>query len=177
MPNLSAINVSLNALLANSQAMEVISHNVANANTKGYHRQQAVLRTTTPSNLYAMDHWIGSGQRGTGVEVSMIKRFTMDFFDTRYRAVTSEATEWQAKADVLGQMEITLDETGADGLLPKLDQFWNSWQMLSADPSNTSLRAKLLDKSNALSGAINRRANQMIAMRNDQNFNGLTARG
>lgn len=170
MPSLSGINLSLNALLAHSQAMEVIEHNVANANTAGYHRQEAVLRTTTPANLSAMDNWIGGGMRGTGVEVASIKRFNLEFFDTRFRSTTSEATESNTKSGVLGQLEISLAETGADGLLVKMDAFWSSWQQLSADPSNTSLRAKLMDESSALVQSFNRRANQMMALRTDQNL-------
>ncbi|MEI6290810.1 MAG: flagellar basal body protein, partial [Chloroflexota bacterium] len=44
MPNLtSGIGISLSAVLAQSQALEVVEHNIANANTPGYRRQSAVL--------------------------------------------------------------------------------------------------------------------------------------
>ena len=170
MPTLSGVNLSLNALLANSQAMEIIEHNVANANTKGYHRQEAVMRTTVPSNLYGMDRGIGAGVRGTGVEVGMIKRFSLSFFDTRFRSVTSEAKEWEAQRDVLMQLEMSLAETSTEGLTNKMDEFWNGWQMLSNDPSNTSLRAQLLDQSQALVNGFNRRADQMNKIRADQDL-------
>ncbi len=170
MPTLSGVNLSLNALLANSQAMEIIEHNVANANTKGYHRQEAVMRTTVPSNLYGMDRGIGAGVRGTGVEVGMIKRFSLSFFDTRFRSVTSEAKEWEAQRDVLMQLEMSLAETSTEGLTNKMDEFWNGWQMLSNDPSNTSLRAQLLDQSQALVNGFNRRADQMNKIRSDQDL-------
>ncbi len=170
MPTLSGINLSLNALLANSQAMEIIEHNVANANTKGYHRQEAVMRTTVPSNLYGMDRGIGAGVRGSGVEVGMIKRFSLSFFDNRFRSVTAEAKEWEAQRDVLMQLEMSLAETSSEGLTNKLDEFWNGWQMLSNDPSNTSLRAQLLDQSQALVNGFNRRADQMHKIRSDQDL-------
>lgn len=170
MPTLSGVNLSLNALLAHAQAIEIIEHNVANANTEGYHRQEAVLRTTTPSTLYGMDRGIGAGVRGTGVEVAQIKRFSLSFFDARYRTVSSEAKEWSVQSEVLQQLEATLAETSSDGLINKMDEFWNSWQILSNDPSNTSLRAKLLDDSQALVNGFNRRAEQMRTIRSDQDL-------
>ena len=49
MSNLFAgINLALNAILAHQQSMQVIEHNVANANTPGYHRQEAVLTAGIP---------------------------------------------------------------------------------------------------------------------------------
>ena len=170
MPTLSGVNLSLNALLAHSQAIEIIEHNVANANTEGYHRQEAVMRTTVPSNLYGMDRGIGAGVRGTGVEVAQIRRFTLDYFDKRYRMVTAEAKEWEAQRDVLMQLEMTLAETSTEGLTNKMDEFWNSWQSLSNDPSNTSLRAQLLDYSQDLVNGFNRRASQMNQIRSDQDL-------
>ncbi len=170
MPTLSGVNLSLNALLAHAQAIEIIEHNVANANTEGYHRQEAVMRTTVPSNLYGMDRGIGAGVRGTGVEVAQIRRFSLSFFDTRFRTVSSEASEWSVQSEVLQQLEMTLAETSSDGLLNKMDEFWNSWQILSNDPSNLSLRAKLLDDSQSLVDGFNRRAEQMIKIRTDQDL-------
>ena len=42
--------------------------------------------------------------------------------------------------------------------MPKLDEFWNGWQKLSVDPSNTSLRAEVLDNAKALTMALNSRS-------------------
>ena len=48
MPNLFAgINLSLQALLSQQAAVEIIEHNVANVNTPGYRRQEAVLKAGT----------------------------------------------------------------------------------------------------------------------------------
>jgi len=66
-------------------------------------------------------------------------------------------------------LEPMLAETTDDGLLPKLDQFWSSWQKLSTDPTNTSLRTVLLDDAGSLTTALNRRATQITQLRAEQN--------
>lgn len=169
MPGLSSgINIALQALLAHSQAIEIIEHNVANANTVGYRRQSAVLSATVSSPAYMGDYGSNVGQRGTGVTVDSIKRFSLDFFDGRYRSAQAESKNWGMQKSTLVQMEATLAETGDDGLIAKMDEFWSGWQVLSSDPSNTSLRATLLDEAGELTDAFNSRAVQLNQLRVDQ---------
>jgi flagellar hook-associated protein 1 len=47
----SGISMSLQSLLAQQQAMEVIEHNVANVNTPGYHRQSVILMANLPISV------------------------------------------------------------------------------------------------------------------------------
>lgn len=170
MPTISSgINIALQAVLAHSQALEVIEHNVANASTEGYRRQIAVLSAAVPSSVAAYEHGLGAGQRGGGVTVEKIQRFNLEFFDTRFRSVSADTGNWAAQSGVLSQLEPMLAETTDTGLLPKLDQFWSSWQSLSSDPTNTSLRTVLLDDAASLATALNQRSTQITQMRADQN--------
>ncbi len=170
MPTISSgISIALQAVLTHSQALEIIEHNVANASTPGYRRQTPLLTASAPSSIMAYEHGIGAGQRGGGVTIEKIQRFNQEFFDARYRSVSAETGSWEAQSEILSQLEPILGETTDEGLLPKLDQFWSSWQKLSDDPTNTSLRAVLLDDSASLATAFNRRYTQVTQMRADQN--------
>jgi flagellar hook-associated protein 1 len=170
MPTLSSgIQVALSALLAQSQTIEVIEHNVANANTPGYRRQSAVLSTSDPVQVYGMDRGFGAGQIGSGVTVDAIKSYSLNFFDDRYRSNSAETSNLTTQKNVLSQLEVTLSETTDNGLVNKLDGFWSSWQSLAADPSNTSLRSNVLSQAGALSTAFNQRAQQLSALQADQN--------
>jgi flagellar hook-associated protein 1 FlgK len=170
MPTISSgISIALQAVLAHSQALEVVEHNVANASTPGYHRQSVLLTAAVPSPGMASEHGPRIGQRGGGVVLEKIQRFNLDFFDSRYRSVSAETGNWEAQSEVLSQLEPMLSETTEDGLLPKLDQFWAGWQKLSTDPSNTSLRMVLLDDAASLAKAFNRRSTQIAQLQEDQN--------
>ena len=169
MPSLSSISTSLQGVLTQSQVLEIIQQNVANAGTPGYRRQSAIL-TTSPV-AYAGNGYVSSaGQRGGGVTVARIDRFNLDFFDGRYRAVSAETQNWEAQTSLLNQLEVTLSETSDDGLLPKLDQFWAGWEAVSSDPTNTSLRGVLLSDAAGLATAFNRRTAQINQLRSDQNL-------
>lgn len=171
MPTISSgISVALQAVLTHSQVLEITEHNIANASTKGYRRQTAILTTETPNSINGADHGIGAGQRGNGVTIDRIDRFNLAFFDGRYRAVSAEAQSWEAQSGILSHLESILAENSDDGLLPKLDQFWAGWQALSNEPTSTSLRAMVLDDASALATAFNRRATQITQMRSDQNL-------
>ncbi len=170
MPTISSgISIALQAVLTHSQALEIIEHNVANASTPGYRRQSALLTAAVPSSIVEYEHGLGAGQRGGGVTIEKIQRFNLEFFDTRYRSVSAETGNWEAQNGVLSQLEPMLAETTEDGLLPKLDQFWSGWQKLSTDPTNTSLRAVLLDDAGSLANALNRRSTQITQLRAEQN--------
>lgn len=171
MPSLTnGIHLALSAILAHSQAIEIIEHNVANVNTPGYRRQAPILATTTPSPAFGYESGLGAGQRGTGVTIERIKRFNLEYFDTRYRAAAAETKNWETRRDILLQLETVLAETSDAGLIPGLDAFWAGWQNLASDPTNTALRANLLDQSRALALAFNQRAQQMAQLRADQNL-------
>ena len=171
MPTLtSGISIALQAVLTQSQVLEITEHNIANASTPGYRRQSALLTASVPDSINGAGYGsIGAGQRGNGVTIERIQRFNLEFFDGRYRSVSAEMNYWDAQSHILNQLEPMLAETTEDGLLPKLDQFWAGWQSLSNDPTNTSLRTVLLDDAASLANAFNRRATQITQLRRDQN--------
>ncbi len=170
MPMMSGISSALQALLTHSQVMEITEHNVANASTPGYRRQSAILTAATPTPIVASEHGLGAGQRGSGVTIERIQRFNLSFFDGRYRAVTADQNNWQSQSEILNQLEPMMAETTEDGLLPKLDQFWTDWSSITSDPTATGLRTVLLEDAASLSLAFNRRANQIMQLRSDQNL-------
>jgi flagellar hook-associated protein 1 FlgK len=170
MPSLSSISTALQAVLTHSQVQEIVGHNVANASTPGYRRQNALLSAAVPTSIGGSEYVSGAGQKGGSVSIDKIQRFNLAFFDGRYRSISAETNNWEAQSQILNQLEATLAETSDDGLLPKLDQFWSGWQALSSDPSNTNLRTVLLDDASSLATAFNRRVDQINLLRSDQNL-------
>jgi len=164
---LATLNTAARALSAQQKVVDVIQHNVANANTTGFHRQEAVLKSGVPYGEIRFKSSSGDGQMGTGVVVEQIKRFNLQFFDGRYRTELSASKQWDAYSGVLQQVEAILSETSGDGIIDKLDAFWSGWQELNSDPSSLALRADLRDRAEALTEAFNRRAEQLKNTRSD----------
>ncbi len=171
MPSLfSGIHMALQSLLAHQQAMQVIEHNVANANTPGYSRQEAILK---PGSPYPATSFIRAGlpgQIGTGVLVDRVQRFHNEFVDERLRDENALFSRWSVQEQLLRHIEIALNETQTDGLLAKLDLFWEGWRSLSTDPSNHALRLDLLERSKSLAMALQNRAQQLRTIRAEQDL-------
>jgi flagellar hook-associated protein 1 FlgK len=162
----SGINLALRAVLTHQQAIQVTNHNVANANTKGYSRQEAVLAAGTAYSV-----GMGTaGQIGTGVYVQRIRRFNLDFFDGRYRQESGEAKRWEVKRDILKQVEVSLAETSTDSLTSKLDNFWAGWKAVADDPQSIPLREDLIDRAKQVADAFNWRSEQLRMIRKDQDL-------
>lgn len=165
----SDLSVALSAILSHQRAIQVIEHNVANANTPGYRRQEAVLSAGMPTSPHLFAFGGGTGQIGTGVKVDMIRRYSLDFFDKRYRSEIARAKAWETRYDLLKQVETALGESGENSLLSKLDAFWQGWQQLSSDPTNPTLRANLIEQTKNLATAFNNRVLRLETLRTDQN--------
>jgi len=169
MPNLlSGINLALRALLSQQQTIEVIEHNVANANTPGYRRQEAVLATGAPYPAPGVRRALYPGQMGSGVMVDHIRQSKLLFFDGRLRRELADSRFWDLQSQALEQVERTLSETGEEGLTARLDAFWAGWQALNSNPTDITTRIDLKERGVALAQALNQRARSLITLRDDQ---------
>ncbi|PKO03639.1 MAG: flagellar hook-associated protein FlgK [Chloroflexi bacterium HGW-Chloroflexi-5] len=167
---LASINVALTALLSHSQATTVHAHNVANVNTPGYHRQFARVSAGPAVSLSNSYYGTGIGQMGSGVYVSAIHRYAVDFYDTRYRLENQQASKWSTQSEIVAQLEASLLETSTDGLLPKIEAYFSNWQAASDNPTNTSVRRQLLDSAKELASSINTRYVQIESIRSEQDL-------
>lgn len=118
---------------ANQTAIDVVSHNVANAATDGYSRQRAELVASTPQIT-------PNGIIGRGVEINDIARLRDSLLDVSFRSETSGAGYWERRGMLLGQVEALHGDLGSPGLSSALDQFWTSWSDLANDPTNSGAR-------------------------------------
>ena len=170
MSSFSGVHLALQALLTQQQALEVVGHNVANVNTEGYHRQEAVLRAGPTQGAVSLYSSTLSGQVGTGVILQSVRRYSLEFTDTRYRQEAAETSRWEIEKNYLSQLEAALAETSKDGLGTILDEFWSGWKAASTDPEDLTVRADLLEKAKDLANAFNNRVQSINDLRNDQNL-------
>jgi flagellar hook-associated protein 1 FlgK len=171
MPSLaSGIHTALTAMLAQSQAVEIIEHNVANVSTKGYHRQSAVMSATSATVSSMQYQSYSAGMMGMGVNVDRINRFSLEFFDSRYRAVAADSKSWEYQNEIFVQMETILSDLSDEGLSTQMDQFFLDWQNVAADPTDSSLRTELLSNAATMCDKFNSNAQQLLALRVDQNL-------
>ncbi len=132
------------AILTHQRAQDVIGHNIANASTPGYSRQQVML-SSTDSLYYPADNRLQSkGQIGTGVVVQEIRRIRDVFIDNQLRIAYANKGKNEIEKNVLRQIEnIFLEPSSTEGLNDALSKFFSAWEEVSKRPENLSPRIQL----------------------------------
>jgi flagellar hook-associated protein 1 FlgK len=169
MTGFSGINVALQTLLSQQAALEITQNNVANANTPGYHRQQAVLKAGFPTRSMAFTNTSGVQNIGTGVYVSSIKRYESNLIDTQYRRQVADNAKFSTLSSLLNEVETNLGDTSSDGIAQRVDDFFSGWQTVATDPDLAANRADLLEKAKSMVEAFHNRMTSLIKIQTDQN--------
>ena len=156
------LDMALRALHAQQTGIDVTSHNVANANTEGYSRQNVTIVTTEPFASPGMNRPASAGQIGTGSIAGDIQRARDIFLDTQWRIEAGTASNAANRNDALEQVEVILDEPQGVGLSSLFNEYYRVWNELSNDPSAHALpvRTTVVQQSLSLTTAINRIARQ-----------------
>lgn len=129
------LNVALSGLYSAQRSLDVVNHNVNNANTPGFSRQYALQNASKPISMYN-----GTGMVGTGSEVTGVKRMRDEYLDFKYWSENRTYGEWLAKQELLADMEVTFNEPSDSGFTTIFNEFYNSLQELSKDPGSQSVR-------------------------------------
>lgn len=160
----TGLQTALRGLLAHQRALDVTSHNVANADTVGYSRQEAVLAASPALRIPAGALQSGSGAAlGTGVEVESYRRVRDRFLDLQYRAQTTRLGELSAKVRGLESVEVAFAEPGETGISAYLAEFWSAWGNVANEPEDEATRQALIEKGKQLASAITALDTQLAA--------------
>ena len=143
------LSVARSGLLSHQLAMQVTSHNLANATTEGYSRQRAELVPGAPVLL-------PQGLLGTGVRVADITRARDSLLDSVYRRETSLFHGLARQHQALRSVESAFGELGGPSLSASLDAFWNAWSDLSNDPASSTARVAVVAGAQALTDHFHR---------------------
>ena len=138
------INTAVSALLAHRSALNVRSHNLANVDTPGYSRQEALLGTNPPQPPAGSADALLGGQFGTGVRVLTVQRARESFLGVQSRICQAALGRWQSAASSLRQVESVLAPAPGEDLSALLDRFWDAWETLANRPEDIGLRNVLV---------------------------------
>lgn len=160
------IEIARRALFINRTLLDITSHNIANANTEGYSRQEGLISTTPPVSFPSI------GIIGTGAELRSIRRIRGEFLDIQYRDENRIKNYWDELKSALEKIEYIIGEPSDNGLSSAIDKFWNSWQELSTNPESMAIRGSLKEQSQTLLSVLAHIRNGLIQLRDqlDQNL-------
>jgi flagellar hook-associated protein 1 FlgK len=156
----SILSIARSALVLQQRAMDVTSHNIANAGTDGYRRQRLELTTADP--LRTPQGTIGRGVRSEGNS-----RARDRYLDTSFRQESGLQGRYGTMSDILGDIEGVFDESGGTGLATGLDDLLDAFSDLANDPSSITARSQVQSSAQALIRQFNGAANRLASAEAD----------
>lgn len=157
----NGLNIALSGLQAQQAAIDVTSHNIANANTQGYSR-----KTVTMVSVHG--GFLDKGEfSGRGVDISDIRRVRDAFLDLQTRNENRTMGEYEVLTKAFAEIERIMAEPSDTGIRSVLDRFWNSLQDLSGNPEDESIRQTVIQSAGALADAFSHTSRQLSELRED----------
>ena len=139
---MSIFSIGVSGLNAAQVGMLTTSHNIANASTAGYNRQQIVQGTNVPL-------FTGSGFVGQGTHVQTVQRIYDQFLNRQVLSAEAGAAEMDSYLAQIRQIDNLLADTSA-GLSPALSAFFQGVQDVAANPASIPGRQSMLSAAQSL---------------------------
>lgn len=140
-------NLGLTGLAAAQSRLQTAGHNINNAATEGYNRQQAVVQT-------AGARATGAGYIGRGVQVVTVQRAYDSFLSKQL-----SNSEGSLAAFSTYQTEITqINNLFADrtvGVSPALQKFFDAVNAVASAPADSAARQEMLGRASSLVTQMN----------------------
>jgi len=159
MSNMS-LQLGLKALLSAQAALDTVGHNISNAGTRGYSRQELVLSASNPRLTRGL-------AIGTGVSPDFVRRSVDALVTRRIVSQTASLQRFQASLEGMGEVESLLGEPGGFGLGGLLDELFSSISRLSTDPASSILRTGVTQSIDALALQFNGLSEELDRTRED----------
>lgn len=165
MSSFLGLTTSVSGLFANQRSLGIVSHNIANANTKGYSRQVMNTKAHKPQVLPG-----GMGTLGLGVDVTAIKQVRDSYLDRKYRIEVGSKLEWDARSAILSEIEGIFNEPSDASMSKLLDKYYEALQTAQKNPENLTARTLVRQTTMALSEGMQRMSTMLVSLQREMNF-------
>ncbi len=138
----SILDIGISGLLAAQNQLQTTSHNISNASTPGYRRQQVMLNTNIPQSS-------GAGFVGRGVHSTTVQRIYSQFLASQSLQIQTQSQSLDSNFAQIKQLDNMFAEA-TSGLSPTLQKFFSAIQDVATNPSVIPSRQAMLSNAEAL---------------------------
>jgi flagellar hook-associated protein 1 FlgK len=156
-------NIGITGLNAAQAGLITTGHNISNAATPGFSRQQVILGTNDPQLT-------GSGFLGQGARVETVRRVYSQFLSAQVMEAQTQNAEYASYSDQISALDNLLADQEA-GLSPAMSDFFDAIQSVSASPTSLASRQSVISSAQAMTTRFNslgQRLDQVSASLNGQ---------
>lgn len=150
-----ALTNALSGMKVSQSALDIVSRNVSNSGTPGYHRQSlSVIDTLGANSSYARD-----GQ---------VTRAFNQALQNHYTLGTSNSGFANIRASVLDRLQVAFGKPGTAGALDTaFGEFQTALSALATSPDNYATRAQAVADAQTLASTLNDLSNQVQGLRRE----------
>lgn len=149
MPLMGSLHVGNSGLQTSQNALNTTAHNITNADTKGYVRQQTLLGDKDYNLLSINASSVANKQTGLGVVYQQIRQVRDVFLDQTYREETGRLSFYSTEFDAIEEVENLLGEMDGACFENSINNLWVAVQELSKDPSSSVTQGLLMQRAYA----------------------------
>lgn len=142
----SDLSLGVTGLQASTNALNTVAHNITNADTEGYTRQQVELDDRRYITISKTGSAISYQQAGLGVYYSNAKQVRDYFLDKTYRTELGRQDFYEVSKNTLNEVEDLLGELNGASFQESLSDLWTAVQELTKDPCNSVTQGALVSE-------------------------------
>lgn len=138
--------VGASGIQTGQNALNTVAHNLANADTKGYTRQQVAL-TDKGYNLLAINPKAAANKQvGMGVTYAEVRQVRDSFLDQTYRKESGRSMFYEISYNTLGEVETLLGELNGESFSKSVQNMWEAVQELAKEPASSVTQGLLIQR-------------------------------
>ena len=153
----SVFGIGLSGLNAAQAGLVTTGHNISNASTAGFSRQEIVQASNAPQRT-------GAGFFGQGVSVSTVKRIYSDALTNQLTQAQTQGSQLDTYYAQIRQIDNMLGDPSV-GLAPALQDFFGAVADVASHPELIASRQVMLSSANSLSARFQDMDQQLSEMR------------
>lgn len=153
-------------MMVHQRALDTTGHNLANASTPGYSRQEVMITQTDPFSNPTMDSAVTPGQLGTGSMVNMIRRITDEHLQYNVLKSATDSSYWEDQISILQRAEASFSEPATDGIDDRLVDFFKAWMDLNNTPQDPGIKAAVVEIGDGLANLMSYTYDQLNEIQN-----------
>jgi len=157
-----SLQIARTGLVASQKALDVTSHNIANANTEGYTRQRLDFssRQGVTSNKITI---------GSGVDIDKLTQIRDEYLDYQFRGENSVKNELETKSETTTYIENIFGEPSDHGINQSLSDFFVSMEELTNNAQESSYRETVVQNAVKLTDSIRTVATELTEYQKEIN--------
>lgn len=160
------MNIAKSALTVNQFALNVVSNNIANMNTKGYLKQTVNFEEIKGYTPYSSSKGIQI-YTGGGVGISDISQYTNQSLFDYLNGQNSVFANINSQLGAMNDLANIMNELGDGALSTAMTEFYSAAQRLTTNPSDSVLRINYVNAAQNVAEKFNEMSSAITSKRTD----------